>query len=74
MLDSIKNFDICFYVIFDLFNILAQVRIARSKTILNIYYNNFGTRVASQVAERLRTWRRSGDFLIHYVLSRSETR
>ena len=37
-----------------LFNNLAQIRIATSKTILDIKYNKLGTRVASRVAERLK--------------------
>ena len=39
-----------------LFNNLAQVRITTSKTILDIKYNKVGTRVASRVAERLKTY------------------
>ena len=35
-----------------LFNNSAQVRIATSKTILDISYNKFGARVASRVAKR----------------------
>ena len=39
-----------------LFNNSAQVRIATSKTILDIYYNKLDTRgVALRVAERLKT-------------------
>ena len=38
-----------------LFNNLVQVRIATSKTILDIYYNKLDTRVASRVAKRLKT-------------------
>ena len=38
-----------------LFNNLAQVRIASSKTVLDIYHYKLGTRVASRVAERLKT-------------------
>ena len=46
----------CFYNpghILALFNNLAQVRIATSKTILDIYHNKLATRVASGVAKRL---------------------
>ena len=41
--------------IWALFNNLAQVGIATSKTMLDIQYNKLGTRVASRVAERLKT-------------------
>ena len=40
-----------------LFNNLAQIEIPTSKMILDIQYNKLGTRVASQVAERLLTLR-----------------
>ena len=36
-----------------LFNNLAQVRIAKSKTIRDIQYNKLGTRFASRIAKRL---------------------
>ena len=39
-----------------LFNNLAQVRIATSKTILDIKHNQLAARVASRVAERLKTY------------------
>ena len=39
-----------------LFNNLAQVQIATSKTILDIYHNKLAARVASWVAERLKNW------------------
>ena len=37
------------------FNNLAQARIATSKTILDIYHDKLGTRVASRVAKQLKT-------------------
>ena len=40
--------------ILELFNNLAQVRIATSKTILDIYHSKPATRVASRVAEWLK--------------------
>ena len=36
-----------------LFNKLVQIQIATSQTILDMWHNNFATRVASQVAEQL---------------------
>ena len=41
-----------------LFNNLAQVWITTSKTILDTWHNKRGTRVASRVAERLKTYQR----------------
>ena len=54
--DMIENFDICSpgHNILARFNNLAQVRIATSKTILDMQYNKLGTRVASR-AELLKT-------------------
>ena len=39
-----------------IFNNLDYIWITTSKTILDIQYNRLGTRVASRVAERLKTW------------------
>ena len=36
-----------------LFNKLVQIQIATSQTILDMWHNNFATRVASEVAEQL---------------------
>ena len=41
--------------ILELYNGLIQVRVNTSKTKLNIQYNKLGIRVASLVAERLKT-------------------
>ena len=38
-----------------LFNNLAQVWITASKTILDVWHNKRGTRVASRITERLKT-------------------
>lgn len=42
--------------IMELYNVLVKVRFAAGKTRLDIYCHKPGRRVASQVAERRKTW------------------